>query len=77
MFTKFKGIFSSKQSSGEANEYFGSRNEKNVLIINWSSPSVVDSIVSSPHPQNHIHLDPQNVILIWKYGLCRCHQGKD
>ena len=28
MFTKFKGIFSSKQSSGEADEYFGSRNEK-------------------------------------------------
>lgn len=28
MFTKFKGIFSSKQSSGETNEYFGSRSEK-------------------------------------------------
>ena len=42
MFTKFKGIFSSKQSFGEANEYFGSRNEKkNHFIIQWSSLSVV------------------------------------
>ena len=33
MFTKFKGIFSSKQSSGEANEYFGSRKEKKIISL--------------------------------------------
>jgi hypothetical protein len=40
MFTKFKGIFSSKQSSGETNEYLGSRREKEMfqLLIGQLSP---------------------------------------
>lgn len=63
MFTKFKGIFSSKQCSGEANEYFGSRSEKNDLIIHWSGiiSSGLTTVLSLP-PSSH----PQHVVLTWK-----------
>lgn len=42
MFTKFKGIFSSKQSSGKADEYFGSSKSKKKHVIIGQSDATHD-----------------------------------
>lgn len=60
MFTKFKGIFSSKQSSGETNEYLGSRREKEMFQLLIGQLSPVSGWVMSP--ENLGRFKYQNVI---------------
>lgn len=50
MFTKFKGIFGSKQSSGKADEYFGSSKSKKKHVIIGQSVATHDGWAVS-HPQ--------------------------
>lgn len=75
MFTKFKGIFSSKQSSGKADEYFGSSKSKKKHVIIGQSVVTHDGWAVS-HPQGTSNQNFRILNFVGRGSLCRCDYSR-